>query len=311
MKVLIVGTGGIGGYYGGLLARGGCDVTFLARGKHFQELQKSGLRVKSVIGDFEIKPVQVALSAVEAGIPDLILVCVKTYDTEEISRSLAPISKKNTVVIPLQNGIDNDQVIQKYLPESIVVPGLTYIVSTRTSPGVIEQTAGSRNIIFGSRDGQHQQALSNIEKTMRDAGIEATNSEAIERELWIKFLWIVAFAGMTSLCRSAIGPIVTDPGTWSLYKRCLNEAFLVAKKLGIDVGNEEYESIIQKVEKYKHSGSDSKSSMLVDIENHRHTEIESIHGKLCQLAKEAGIDVPINETIYHAIRLTHLSPTVR
>ena len=131
MKILIVGTGGVGGFYGGLLARGGCDVTFLARGKHFQELQQSGLRIKSTVGDFGIKPVQVISSISEATPADLILVCVKAYDIEEISQALASIANSKTIIITLQNGIDNDQIMQKHLPESIVIPGITYVISTK------------------------------------------------------------------------------------------------------------------------------------------------------------------------------------
>ncbi len=307
MKILIVGTGGVGGFYGGMLAKAGHDVTFLARGQHYQEIRQAGLSIKSVVGDFKIHPAQVISSLTEVNSPELILLCVKTYDLEKVAKELASIVNKNTVIISLQNGIDNDQVIEKQITDSIVVPGIAYIISERTAPGIIEQTAGPRTIVFGRRDKQHREILDGIEKTMREAGIEAKHTDQIEKELWIKFLWIIAFAGMTSLFRSSIGPIVSDPGTMEIYTRCLQEAFAVAKANKINVGEQEYESIMKKSEKYKEVGSNSKSSMLTDIENSRPTEIESLHGTLCRLAKEAGIPVPINEIVYYAVRLTHLN----
>ncbi len=307
MKTLIVGTGGVGGFYGGLLAKSGNDVTFVARGDHYKEIKESGLHIKSVVGDFTVKPARVISSVSEAVDPDLILLCVKSYDTQIVSKDLASVVKQDTVVLSLQNGIDNDEIIQKHLNAGIVVPGIAYIISERKAPGLIEQTAGPRTIIFGRRDKKYQDELNNVAKIMRNAGIEASNSAEIEKELWIKFLWIITFAGMTSLFRSPIGPIVSNPETMSIYTSCLDEAFSVAKALKINVGKQEYESIIQKSEKYKTIGSNSKSSMLVDIENHRQTEIESLHGKLCKLAKEAGVAVPINEIIYHVVRFTHSS----
>ncbi len=304
MKILIAGTGGVGGFYGCLLAKYGHDVTFVARGNHYKEIKQSGLHVKSLVADFAIKPAQVISSISEAAAPDLILLCVKSYDNEKVGKDLSYIVQKNTIIISLQNGIDNDEIIQKHLNIGIVVPGIAYIISEKKAPGFIEQTAGPRTIIFGRRDKKYQEELNTVVKIMRDAGIEATNSLEIEKELWIKFLWIITFAGMTSLFRSSIGPIVSDPETMSIYTSCLDEAFSVATALKINVGKEDYNAIIKKSDKYRELGSNSKSSMLIDIENNRQTEVESLHGKLCKLAKEAGVAVPINEIIYHAVRFT-------
>ena len=190
MKILIVGTGGVGGFYGGLLAKAGNDVTFLARSEHFRTIQESGLHVKSKVGDFVIQPAKVVSNISQATTPDLVLFCAKTYHTEELSKSLSTIAKPETVVISLQNGIDNDEIMQRYLIDSIIVPGIAYIVSAKTAPGLIEQTAGPRNIIFGSRNNKHKDVLDKIEKIMREAGIEANNSNQIEKNYglisWIK-----------------------------------------------------------------------------------------------------------------------------
>jgi len=303
MKIYVIGAGGVGGFYGGLLAREGCDVTFVARGEQYRAIAQNGLNVKSVIGDFTIHPAKVISSIAELKAPDLVLVTVKTYDTEEVSKQLNPVVNKDTVIMSLQNGVDNDEHIKKYIKNAIVVPGCVYIIAERAAPGLVVQTAGPRKLVFGSKDKSVESKLLAIEKLMRDAQVEATYAKDIDKGLWTKFLFIIPFAGTTSICRSSIGPIVNDPGTYSLFKRCLSEVLQLAQGLSIDVGEKEYNKIIERYDEYKYKDTGAKSSMLVDIENGRRTEIESLHGKVCQLAAQVGMDVPVNEVIYNSIRL--------
>ena len=307
MKIYVIGTGGVGGFYGGMLARAGNDVTFVARGEHYQAIAKNGLQIKSVVGDFTINPAQVISSIAEIKAPNLVLITVKTYDTEEISKQLAQVVNKETIIMSLQNGVDNDEHISKYIKNAIVVPGCVYIIAEKTAPGLIVQTAGPRKIVFGSKDKNIERRLLAIEQLMKDAQLDALYAQDIDKALWTKFLFIIPFAGMTSICRSSIGPIVNESGTFSLYKRCLSEVLQLAQKLDINVGEEEHSKIIHRCEEYKTKDGAAKSSMLVDIENGRRTEIESLHGKICQLAKENGIDVPVNEVIYSSIRLSNQS----
>jgi len=303
MKVYVIGTGGVGGYFGGLLARAGGDVTFLARGDHYKAIAQNGLQIKNVVGDFTINPAKVISSTKEIEAPDLVLISVKTYDTEEISKQLNEVVNKDTVVMSLQNGIDNDEQIKKHLANAIVVPGCVYVIAERTAPGIISQTAGPRKMVFGSKDKSLENKLRAIEKFMRESQIDVTYAKDIDKGLWTKFLFIVPFAGMTSVCRSSIGTIVNDADSFNIFKRCLSEVLQIAKKLGIDVGDEEHAKIMQRCEDYKYKDQGAKSSMLVDIENGRRTEIETLNGKVCQLARQLGIDVPVNEVIYSSIKL--------
>lgn len=305
MKTFIVGAGGVGGYYGGLLAKAGNDVTFLARGDHAKAMRASGLDVKSSSGHFLIKPVKVISSFEEIEAPELILVCVKSYDIESIARQLSSKVSDSTLIIPLQNGIDSEHTIRKYILNAIVAPGITWVISKRSAPGMIEQTGNLGTVMFGERSGQNQDLLKQVERLMRSAGIDAKYVEDIERELWLKYLWILGFAGMSSLCRTSIGVIAGDPEARSLYRRCLREAFSVANHLKVNVSDNDYEKFIQRIDMLAQTNPSAKTSMLVDIENNRNTEIESLHGRLCQLAKQCGIDVPINETIYATVKLTH------
>lgn len=300
MKIYIVGSGGVGGYFGGLLAKTGNDVTFVAREEHYQAIKSNGLIVKSVVGDFEVKPAQVAESISEIVNPDLIVFAVKTYDTDGVAKELASVVDENAVIITFQNGVDNDSQIKKHIKNAHVYPGVAYVISTKTKPGVIEQTGGLRKLIFGDRINSNNPKLREIEKLMKGAGIDATASDDITRDLWKKFMFIVAFSGMTAICRASIGKVLSDSLTKSLYERCLREAIAVAKVVKVNVTDDVFESIMTISD---NTVPDSKSSLLVDIENNRRDEIETLNGTLIKFAREYKVDVPINELIYGAIKL--------
>lgn len=303
MKFFIVGAGGIGGYFGGLLAASGEDVTFVARGEHYEALVRCGLTLRAVDKTFVNLPVKVISSAAEIEHPDVVFIATKTYDRDAVAEVLRSRVDPSTILIPIQNGIDNDLRVKSLVPEAQVFPGLAYIISERVSPGVIEQTAGPRTLFFGERRVGENRRLKEIEAVMRRAGILATASTDIERELWTKFLWIVTFAGMTSLCRCEIGLIVNNPQAFELYVRCLDEAIAVARRLGVDVGDHDRHKIIEKSEHYRHTGSHAKSSMLIDLEHRRRTEIDALNGTLVQLAASAGVKTPLHEAITTAVRL--------
>lgn len=300
MRIAVIGTGGVGGFYGGVLARAGLDVTFVARGAHYDAICKNGLTVKSVNGDFTT-PVKVVSRIADLQQPDLILICTKTYHLKNVAVELKSVVQPKTIVLTTQNGLDADlQVAQ--IVRARVHPGIAYIVSANTSPGVIEQTAGPRTLMFGSRDETDANELTSIAEMMRTAGLEASYSTSIETELWTKFAWIASFAGSTALRRSAIGPIVSDPAGFELITRCLDEVFVVATHAGVNLSPTIREQILTKFENYRHTGTTAKSSLLIDIENNRPTEVEAIHGKLIQLAEEYNVNVPINREMYSAAR---------
>lgn len=300
MKIYIVGSGGVGGYFGGRLAKAGNDVTFVARGEHYKAIKEKGLAVKSVVGDFEIKPAQVIESISEIIDPNLVLFAVKTYDTDGAAKELASVVSGETIVITFQNGVDNDNQIKKYVKNALVYPGAAYVISTKTGSGLIEQTGGLRKIVFGDRESLGNPKLREIEKLMKDAGIDATVSDDIARDLWKKFVFITAFSGMTAVCRSSIGKVLGDSLTKGLYKRCVKEAISVAKAMKVGLADDALETIMSIS---RNTAPGSKSSLLVDVENKRRTEIETLNGTITKLAKKYGIDAPVNEVIYGAIKL--------
>ncbi len=300
MKIYIVGSGGVGGYFGGVLARAGNDVTFVARGKHYEAIKENGLTIKSEDGDFVIKPVKVVERILDIKSPDLIIFTVKTYDTASAAKVLNKVVNEKTIILTFQNGVDNDNEIKKYVKSAQVYPGVAYIISTKISPGVISQSGGARWLIFGDRNNSHNSELKNIEMLMRKAHIDARYSDGITRDLWKKFMFIVAYAGMTAICRTPIGKVIADPLTKSLYERSVKEAIEVGKAKRVNIAENAFESIMKVT---LNTSPESKSSLLVDIENGRKNEIETLNGTLVRFAREKNIDVPINEMIYGVIKL--------
>jgi 2-dehydropantoate 2-reductase len=298
MKIYIVGVGGIGGYFGGILARSGNDVTFVARGENYQAMKNNGLLVKSVTGNFEIKPVQVVDKISKIVNPGLIIFSVKTYDTEKVAEELSAVVNKDTIIITFQNGVDNDDRIKKIIHNADIYPGVAYVISAKTKPGVIEQTGGLRKLIFGDRQNPNNPKLKEIETLMKNAGINAVFSDDIEREIWNKFMYICPFSSLTALHRKTIGDILSNPNTKKQYEDCLKEAISVAKAMGIKISDNAFSEIMKISE---NTAPESKSSLLIDIENNRPNEIETLNGTLVKLARELNINVPVNELIYNSI----------
>jgi 2-dehydropantoate 2-reductase len=298
MKIYIVGVGGIGGYFGGILAKSENDVTFVARGENYQAMKNNGLLVKSVTGNFEIRPVQVIEKISEIVNPGLIIFSVKAYDTEKAAEELSAVVNKDTIIITFQNGVDNDGRIKKIIPSAKVYPGVAYVISAKTKPGVIEQTGGLRKLIFGDRQNPNNPKLKEIETLMKNAGINAVFSDDIEREIWNKFMYICPFSSLTALHRKTIGDILSNPNTKKQYEDCLKEAISVAKAMGIKISDNAFSEIMKISE---NTAPESKSSLLIDIENNRPNEIETLNGTLVKLARELNINVPVNELIYNSI----------
>lgn len=301
MKIYILGTGGVGGYFGGLLAKAGNDVTFVCRGEQYKAIKTNGLVVKSVAGDFTVKPAQVAEKISEIFNPDFVIFSVKTYDTEAVAKELSTVINKGTVIITFQNGVENDLRIKEQIKSDNVYPGVAYVISSRTEPGVINQTGGLRKLLFGDRNNKASPKLREIENLMKNAGINAVYSDDITRDLWKKFMFIVAFSGMTAVSKKPIGQVLSNKEAKETYEKCVREAIMVAKANGVNVENNAFEDIMTISQ---NTAADSKSSLLVDIENDRKTEIDTLNGTLIRIANRLGISVPVNKYIYETVKGT-------
>ena len=300
MNIYIIGCGGVGGFFGGLLLRAGKQVTFVTRPQECRILETRGLTVKSVVGNFTVKKVSVLGTISQIRDADVILVTVKSYDLEGIARELAGVVSKKTIIITFQNGIDNDSVLKKSIKDAAIYPGIAYVVAKRASPGIIEQTSGGRKLIFGDPGNNRNESLKGVAHFLICPGMEATYSADIAGDLWKKYVFIIAYAGMTSISRSPIGAVMKNPVAYPLFEECLREAVMVAKAEKVRLPKNIVKDTIAYTKKHDPS---SKSSMLIDIENNRKTEIETLHGTLVRLAEKHRISVPINRLIYSSVSL--------
>ncbi len=233
MRIVVVGAGGTGGYFGGLLARAGEDVTFIARGAHLEALRVRGLTVESKLaGTFTIA-VQATDNPLEVDPADLILFCVKTYDTEVAAQSIRPLIRPETMIMSLQNGIGNDECIAQAVGHHSGIGAVAYVVSAIKAPGVVAQTAGPGKIVFGELGGGASPRTERLHDVLQRARIAVELHHAVQVVLWQKFLFICAFSGVTAVTRLPIGTILADPVTHELFRGTSEEVEAVARARGI------------------------------------------------------------------------------
>lgn len=298
MRIVVMGTGGLGGYFGGLLARRNADVTFIARGANLQALQERGLTVHSVHGDFAL-PVQAC--ADPAGLPaaDFVLLCVKTYDVVEALAVLQPLIQAHTIVLTLQNGVDTATDLHQQFPDSTVLAGITRTGSTLIAPGVIEQPTMDRVIELGSlMPGRNQESIERVRRLLEQADIPVVVSSNIQRSLWEKLVYISAFAGLSTLTGLSPNQLLAQEPTRALYRTVMEETAAVAQAAVGEVASDIVERTMQYLDAEGDLGS---ASMAVDFQRRRRIEIEAINGAVVRHGKRLGVPTPVNATIYAAV----------
>ena len=282
----------MGGYFGGLLAKGGADVTFIARGKHLDALRAKGLTVKSVKGDFSI-PVRATDDPKEVGPVDLILFCVKSYDTERAMRQALPMVRKETIVLSLQNGIDNEEEIAGLVRKEKVLAGVAYIGSSVPEPGVILHEAEGK-IAFGELEGGVSDRVLTIRAFFDRCGLPADDSPDIRKALWAKLAWNAPFNAINALVGGTVKAIVENPHTLELARRVTEEVVAVAVASGVPLA---FEEVWQRNLKFSRR-SGIKTSMLQDLELGRPLEHEALNGIVVKYGAGLGIPTPNNFALY-------------
>ena len=293
MRIAVFGAGGVGGYFGGLLAKAGADVVFLARGEHLRSIKERGLKVESVAGGFEVK-VKAKESAEEVGPVDFVLSCVKTYHVKESAPAMRPLLGADTSVLSLQNGVDNEGIIGSVLGEERVIGGVAYVESTVAAPGVISQTGGHRRLIIGELDGELSSRVRALSEVLSGAGIDCLVSEDIVSELWRKFMFICPLSGLTSVVRAPIGVVLANAETRELYRKAVEEVHLAAWSCEVNLP----EDMIGEVMGFTESlHFDFKSSMWRDLERGRLLELDALSGHVVHLSEEKEFPAPVNAFI--------------
>ena len=309
MRFAIMGTGGVGGYFGGLLARAGLPVCFIARGSHLTALKEHGLAVDSVApGAFNVRDALFTDDAAEAGPCDVILYCVKTPSNDTTIPLLGPMMAPDSVVISLQNGVDNGELLAREYGEGRVMEGAAYVFSTITAPGKIHQTGGPRRIVFGRLGGGASARGDEIVDAMQQGGVTARLSTDIRIELWNKFILICAVSGMTALTRRPLGEILTYDGTARMAREVMREVYQLALAMGIPL---EPEADATNYHFMAQQDPASKGSMCHDVEAGRRLEIDSLCGYVSRMGRAHGVATPLNDYLYDTLKLEDLQAARR
>ncbi|HSL42945.1 MAG TPA: ketopantoate reductase family protein [Anaerolineales bacterium] len=298
MKILIMGTGGVGGYYGGLLAQQGNEVTFIARGAHLYALRHEGLKVNSVHGDFHIFPANATDEPINVGPVDLILFCVKTYNTDDAAQAIRPAVGAKTVVMSLQNGVDAAERIGKVIGAEHVVGGATWLSSAVEAPGVIKQISQFRRIVFGELGGGPSERVESIFEVLNQTGIAVEISENIQKVLWTKFVFISAVSSIGSLTRLPMGDYRSLPESRDLIKSIMQEVEALARAQSIMLDTD----VVQKSLEFMDGAAPHiKPSMQLDVESGRRTELESMVGVIGRKGRELGVATPVADFVYSSL----------
>jgi 2-dehydropantoate 2-reductase len=302
-RIAILGLGGVGGYLGGKLAalqsrRNDLRVYFIARGENLKTIRANGLKLITPGREELVHPTAVTDDPAELGTFDLLLCCVKTYDLESGLSHITPNVSEETVILPVMNGVDGSERIRKVLPRAEVWEGLIYIVARLASPGVVNVSGSSGNLVFGSESGDAGR-LTEVEALMRSAGIPAQRSEHITKEMWDKYLFISPLATLTSYLDLSIGAILSDPRHVVTLKGLTMELHLVAQAKGVPHRSDFIETTIGKM---KSLPPDSTTSMHNDFKKGSRTELDSLTGHVVALGNELGIATPLYEGMLAALR---------
>lgn len=306
MRFAVIGAGGVGGYFGAMLACAGEDVTLTARGPHLEAMKQNGLHVISPGGTLRVPPERCVGSPAEIGPVDTVFFCVKSYDTERTAKTLAPLLRPSTVVISLQNGIDNEEKLKRMLPGSVIFGGVAYIYSTITRPGEITVAAGPSKIVFGPFEGSppEQRALAReIRERCARAGISAEVSDDIIAALWKKFIFITGAGGITALTRLTLGEILAVPQSRDLLVDAMKETHCVARARGVHIEDQYLEGVFETLARYDNK---TRSSLYYDLVHGKPLEIEALAGTVVRHGTALGIPTPVNRAVYAALLPYHL-----
>jgi 2-dehydropantoate 2-reductase len=298
MRIVVAGSGGVGGYFGAKLAKAGEDVTFVARGKHLEAIRANGLQIRSAVeGDWSVKAS--AVESLEGHKPaDLVLFCVKSFDTEEAAKMLRPVVGDHTGILSLQNGIDNEDKLGRILGTEHAMGGVAYIFSNIESPGVIAHHQLGR-IVFGEMDGRTSDRSTAFADACRRASLAIDVTPRIRKVLWEKYVILVALAGTTSVTRLPVKFIREVPETYRLWELQVEEllALAAADGAGLDA------DMMDKCAAFLRSlAPGNTSSLYQDLVQGRHLELEALHGHAVRLGERLDVPTPTLSAVYAALR---------
>ena len=298
MRIAVLGAGGVGGYFGARLAAHGNEVIFIARGAHAEVMRRDGLRVLSPLGDLHLEPVRLHEDWRSTGLVDIVLVAVKMYDLAEAAATIKPLLTVDTAVVPFQNGVEAQAILEGVLGRRYVCGGAAYIAAAIEAPGVIRHTGKGARLVFGEPYPSQSWRLETLEAACRGAGIDCLLAQDIAVEVWRKFVFLAPFAGITCLGRTSIGAVREDPLLWRQFAAMVEEAVAVARAGGVALPEGEAE---QRLELARKLPTEMRSSMLHDLEAGKRLELDWLTGAVVRLGAERGVATPVSAEVYEAL----------
>lgn len=299
MRFAIMGAGGVGGYYGARLAQAGHDVTFVARGEHLRAIQARGLSVLGPAGDMVLPGAQATDDPRELAPVDVVLFCVKLFDTEAAAHTIAPLLSKGGVCISLQNGVDGQHRIGAIVGSDRVIGGLAFVSAVIESPGVIRYASTTASIRFGEADGRASERAIQIRDACTSAGIGAEVVADIRAAQWHKFVGLTTNASLTSLVRKPAGVIYHDPDLIAIARAGFGEAAAVAKASAIALPDDIVDQALQTHQKFP---PQMFASMYHDLVRGRRLELESLSGLIVRSGRALGVPTPFHAMAYACLK---------
>jgi 2-dehydropantoate 2-reductase len=299
MRIAVVGAGGVGGGFGAALAKAGADVVFIARGAHLAAMRSEGLKVQGGRGETHLVPTRATDDPAEIGKVDIVLFCVKLWDVESAGHGIRPLIGPDTAVIPLQNGIDAAERLIPILGPNAVMGGVAQISASIVGPGLIQQVGTFMRMIFGELDGRRSKRGEDFLALCRRAGFEATLSEQILTDLWMKFILLASNAGMMAATRQPIGKLRDDPDLRPIFVAAYREVVDVGRARGVALPADAVDRILDLT---SHMPPAMKASMALDLDRGNRLELPWLGGKVVALGRQLGVPTPTHSMMFAMLK---------
>ena len=301
MKIAMMGSGGVGGFFGGRLARAGCDVTFVARGAHLGAMRASGLTIENEPqGNLHIPDVKVTDDPASIGPVDLVILSVKLWDTEAAAKQIAPIVGPHTAVLSLQNGVIKDDIMRRVFGDKAVMGGVCYVATHISKPGTIHQTGTMQRIVVGEYDGTKSERAKALHAALAKSGVTAELSDDVRRSIWEKYVFLVGLSATTTSMRRTLGPIRTNPQTRAFLHDIVREVVAVGRAHGVALPEDYADNRMAFGDTLP---ADMTSSMHHDLEKGNLLELEWLSGGVVKLGREKGVPTPCNRAVCDILAL--------
>lgn len=299
MRIAVMGSGGLGGYFGARLSAGGSEVHFIARGNHLEAIRADGLRIEGP-SPMLVRPAHATDDARTIGVVDLVMVCVKLWDTESALEQIRPLVGPGTTIVSFQNGVLKDSYLRAKYADAQIMGGVGYVATTIDRPGVIRQTGPMQRLVFGEFDGSQSERGQAFLAACLAGGIQAELSSHILREIWQKYVFLVGLSGTTTTMRKPIGPIRENAQTRAFLLDVMREVVAVGRAHGVDLAHDYAEVRLRFADELAY---DMTSSMHHDLERGNRLEVRWLSGGVAELGAAKGVPTPLNRAIADILAL--------